>query len=47
MEYMNGGNLLTYIRVNEKILKEIDLFDMAAQIACGMNYLEEKKIIHL
>ena len=46
MEFMNGGNLLNYIRNFEKSLNEIRLYDMAQQISLGMAYLEEKKIIH-
>ena len=46
MEFMNGGNLLQYIRKYEASLKENDLLDMTQQIALGMEYLEEKKIIH-
>ena len=46
MEFMNGGNLLEYIRKYEASLKENDLLDMAQQIALGMEYLEEKKVIH-
>ena len=46
MEFMNGGDLLQYIRKYEASLKENDLLDMAQQIALGMEYLEEKKIIH-
>jgi len=46
MELMNGGSLLQYIRKYETSLKENDLLDMAQQIALGMEYLEEKKIIH-
>ena len=46
MELMNGGSLLQYIRKYETSLKENDLLDMAQQIALGMEYLEQKKIIH-
>lgn len=46
MEYMNGGSLLEYIRKYEASVKEQTLFQMALQIALGMAYLEEKKIIH-
>ena len=46
MEFMNGGDLLQYIRKYEASLKENDLLDMTQQIALGMEYLEEKKIIH-
>lgn len=46
MEYMNKGDLLSYIRTNEKSLTQANLFDMAEQISCGMSYLEEKHVIH-
>ena len=46
LEYMNGGDLLHYLRINEEILKEANLFHFSIQIACGMKYLEEKNIIH-
>ncbi len=46
MEFMNGGSLLEYIRKNELLLTENDLFNMSIQIASGMNYLEQMKIIH-
>lgn len=46
MEYMNGGNLLAYVRSHDESLKENELMDMAQQIANGMSYLEEQKIIH-
>ena len=46
MEFMNGGNLLQYIRKYEASLKENDLLDMTQQIALVMEYLEQKKIIH-
>ena len=46
MEYMNSGDLLNYLRINETLLKEEDLFNFSLQICCGMQYLEEKNIIH-
>ncbi len=46
MEYMNSGDLLTYLRTNESTLKEPDLFGIAKQVCSGMEYLEENKIIH-
>lgn len=46
MEYMNSGDLLTYIRKNYSILNEVNLFDIAKQIANGMSYLEENNVIH-
>lgn len=46
MEYMNGRDLLTYIRKNDSVLTQNDLFNMASQVCFGMEYLEEKNIIH-
>lgn len=46
MEFMNGGSLLSYIKQNEKSLTEEILMNMAEQICCGMQYLEENNIIH-
>jgi len=46
MEFMNGGDLLNYLRRNDKNLKENDLFNFSIQIANGMKYLEENNIIH-
>ena len=46
MEYMNSGDLLNYLRINEKLLEEENLFNFSLQICCGMQYLEEKNIIH-
>lgn len=46
MEYMNGRDLLTYLRRNKSNLKEGDLFYFSYQIADGMRYLEKKQIIH-
>ena len=46
MEFMNGGDLLNYLRRNDKNLKEQDLFNFSIQIANGMKYLEENNVIH-
>ncbi len=46
IEYMNSGDLLNYLRINEKLLEEKNLFNFSLQICCGMQYLEEKNIIH-
>jgi len=46
MEYMNSGDLLNYLRINDKYLEEKNLFNFSLQICCGMQYLEEKNIIH-
>ena len=47
-EFMRNGSLLDYLRNNPegKALKLPDLMDMAWQIACGMAYLEQVKLIH-
>lgn len=47
-EYMCNGSLLEYLRNNPegKNLKIPDLMDMASQIANGMAYLEQVKLIH-
>lgn len=47
-EYMCNGSLLEYLRNNPegKALMLPDLMDMASQIACGMAYLEQVKLIH-
>lgn len=45
MEYMNCGNLLTFIRSHSDLTEEL-LMNMSIQIVYGMHYLEEKKIIH-
>lgn len=47
-EFMCNGSLLEYLRNNPegKSLKLFDLMDMASQIAYGMKYLEDMKLIH-
>lgn len=47
-EYMSNGSLLEYLRNNPegKRLKLPELMDMASQIAYGMAYLEQVKLIH-
>lgn len=47
-EFMRNGSLLEYLRNNPegKNLKLPDLMDMASQIAYGMAYLEQVKLIH-
>jgi len=47
-EFMCNGSLLDYLRNNQegKSLKLPDLMDMASQIAYGMAYLEQVKLIH-
>lgn len=46
MEYMNHGNLLSYIREEETLPSEDKLLDMTKQIVDGMTFLEEKGVIH-
>lgn len=46
VEFMNNGDLLSYIRNQENPVRENQLLEMAFQIANGMAYLEEQKIIH-
>lgn len=47
-EFMCNGSLLEYLRNNPegKSLRLPDLMDMASQIAYGMAYLEQVKLIH-
>jgi abelson tyrosine-protein kinase 1 len=48
MEFMQGGNLLDYLRNIEKS-KELDatmLMHFAAQVASAMMYLKEMKFVH-
>jgi abelson tyrosine-protein kinase 1 len=48
MEFMQGGNLLDYLRDPDKS-KDLDvamLMNFAIQVASAMTYLEEMKFIH-
>ena len=45
-ELMKHGSLLKYLCGEGKSLKFPQLIDMAAQVAAGMAYLEERNIIH-
>lgn len=46
MEFMNSGNLLTYVREKGNELGEQNLIDFAEQISSGMEYLEQNNVIH-
>ena len=46
VELMKNGNLLEYLRLSGRSLKEPQLIDMAKQVASGMAYLEEKNYVH-
>ncbi|CAI4225789.1 unnamed protein product [Auanema sp. JU1783] len=45
-EYMCNGSLLQYLRSDGNNLAIQALVDMAAQVANGMMYLEERKLVH-
>ncbi|CAI5440339.1 unnamed protein product [Caenorhabditis angaria] len=45
-EFMSNGSLLHYLRNDGNTLGIQALVDMAAQIANGMMYLEERKLVH-
>ncbi|CAD6184941.1 unnamed protein product [Caenorhabditis auriculariae] len=45
-EYMSNGSLLHYLRNDGSALGIQALVDMASQIANGMTYLEERKLVH-
>lgn len=48
-ELMKHGSLLEFLRHdygNGRSLTHVNLIDMAAQVACGMAYLEEKDYVH-
>ncbi len=46
-EYMCNGSLLKYMREGEGMsLNFKEIIDMAAQIACGMRYLEASRCVH-
>ncbi|XP_058167943.1 tyrosine-protein kinase hopscotch [Anopheles ziemanni] len=46
MEYVPKGSLLSYLGYQRPTLEEKDLLQMARDIANGMQYLFEKKIVH-
>ncbi|VDN38534.1 unnamed protein product [Gongylonema pulchrum] len=45
-EYMVNGALLHYLRTEGATLTLQALVDMCAQVANGMMYLEERKLVH-
>lgn len=45
-EYMKNGSLLQYLKKPENGLSQSALVDMCAQIASGMMYLEDRKLVH-
>ena len=46
MEYLNNGSLFGYLEKNENKIDKIVMLDISCQVANGMKYLEEKKVIH-
>ena len=46
IELMKRGSLLEYLRGDGRSLKLSQLFDMGAQVAAGMAYLEENNYVH-
>jgi len=45
-EYMVGGSLLQYLRNDKNPLGIQAMIDMCSQIANGMKYLEDRKLVH-
>lgn len=45
-EFMQGGSLLKYLRDDQNILNIKEMIDICSQIANGMKYLEERKLVH-
>jgi len=45
-EFMKNGSLLQYLKKPENVLSQSALVDMCAQIASGMMYLEDRKLVH-
>lgn len=45
-EYMKNGSLLTYLRNESNSLSLQSLVDISSQIANGMCYLEERRLVH-
>jgi len=45
-EYMKNGSLLTYLRNENNSLSLQSLVDIAGQIANGMCYLKERRLVH-
>ncbi|XP_039257430.1 tyrosine-protein kinase CSK-like [Styela clava] len=47
LEFMTKGALLEYLRSRGRaLLSQADLIGFARDVACGMAYLEEKKLVH-
>ena len=46
MEYCPYGQLYSYLNNSQTVLKPAKMIDWSKQIANGMNYLHENKIIH-
>ena len=44
--FMTNGDLLNYLKTNEKDLRPYDLKTFAVEIARGMKYLSSKKFVH-
>ena len=45
-EFMEGGELLTYLRSNEQNLTTADLMEMISDICKGCAYMELMKFVH-
>ncbi|XP_038074013.1 tyrosine-protein kinase CSK-like [Patiria miniata] len=47
LEFMSKGNLLDYLRSRGRtVIRQLDQINFSLHIACGMNYLEERKFVH-
>lgn len=45
-EFMEGGSLLHFLRNERNQLSVQAMIDICGQIANGMKYLEERKLVH-